>query len=77
MKYLTMQNWSKNMFNLEIKRAIAEEDAVMTWVSSFGSYKTMVYPATILKGDNSVSDNISISFAGPGQHIDTGSKVST
>ncbi|HUM76590.1 MAG TPA: Fe-S cluster assembly protein SufB, partial [Fervidobacterium sp.] len=76
LKYLTMQNWSKNMFNLEIKRAIAEEDAVMTWVSgSFGSYKTMVYPATILKGDNSVSDNISISFAGPGQHIDTGSKV--
>jgi len=64
------------MFNLEIKRAIAEDDAVMTWVSgSFGSYKTMVYPATILKGDNSVSENVSISFAGPGQHIDTGSKV--
>jgi Fe-S cluster assembly protein SufB len=76
MKYLTMQNWSKNMFNLEIKRAITEDDAVMTWVSgSFGSYKTMVYPATILKGDNSVSENVSISFAGPGQHIDTGSKV--
>lgn len=76
LKYLTLQNWSKNMFNLEIKRAIAEKDAVMTWVSgSFGSFKTMVYPATILKGDNSVSENVSISFAGPGQHIDSGSKV--
>lgn len=76
LKYLTIQNWSKNMYNLEMKRAIAEEDAVVTWVSaSFGSYKTMVYPATILKGDNSVSENLSLSFAGPGQHLDTGSKV--
>ncbi len=76
LKYLTMQNWSKNMYNLEIKRAIAYDDAVMSWISgSFGSFKTMVYPMCILKGDNSVSENVSISFAGPGQHIDTGSKV--
>ena len=75
-KYLTIQNWSKNTFNLNTKRSIVEEEGSMTWVSgSLGSHKTMLYPMTILKGRGSRAESLSITYAGPGQHMDTGSKV--
>ncbi|PLV56349.1 Fe-S cluster assembly protein SufB [Thermotoga sp. SG1] len=75
-KYLTIQNWSKNTYNLNTKRSIVEEEGSMTWVSgSLGSYKTMLYPMTILKGKGSRAESMSITYAGPGQHMDTGSKV--
>ncbi|ACM23398.1 MULTISPECIES: Fe-S cluster assembly protein SufB [Thermotoga] len=75
-KYLTIQNWSKNTYNLNTKRSIVEEEGSMTWVSgSLGSYKTMLYPMTILKGKGARAESMSITYAGPGQHMDTGSKV--
>ncbi|MFB6297813.1 MAG: Fe-S cluster assembly protein SufB [Salinirussus sp.] len=75
-QYSTVQNWSKNTYNLNTKRAIAEADATMEWVSgSMGSKATMLYPSTVLKGPGATDNHITIAFAGEGQDIDTGAKV--
>lgn len=75
-QYSTVQNWSRNTYNLNTKRAIAEENATMEWVSgSMGSKATMLYPSTILKGRGATDTHITIAFAGEGQNIDTGAKV--
>ena len=75
-QYSTVQNWSKNTFNLNTKRAIVEAGGRMEWVSgSMGSKATMLYPCSILKGPRASANHISIAFAGAGQDIDTGAKV--
>jgi Fe-S cluster assembly protein SufB len=75
-RYSTIQNWSKNTYNLNTKRAIVEEDGTMEWISgSLGSMKTMLYPTTVLKGRRARAEHLGITYAGPGQHMDTGSKV--
>ncbi|MGP1361804.1 MAG: Fe-S cluster assembly protein SufB [Candidatus Fimenecus sp.] len=76
LRYSTIENWSKNMFNLNTKRAIAEENATVEWVSgSFGSRVGYLYPTTILSGDNSHGEFTGITFAGEGQNLDTGAKM--
>lgn len=76
LRYSTIENWSKNMYNLNTKKSIIEEDGHMIWVSgSFGSHTSCLYPDTILKGDHSTCDFTGITFAGKGQFLDTGSKV--
>ena len=76
LRYSTIENWSKNMYNLNTKRAIVEEDGIMEWVSgSFGSHTSYLYPMTILKGDRSKMEFTGITFAGKGQNLDTGAKV--
>ncbi|MFB6202450.1 MAG: Fe-S cluster assembly protein SufB, partial [Halorhabdus sp.] len=74
-QYSTVQNWSKNTYNLNTKRAIVEADGTMEWVSgSMGSKATMLYPASILKGPGATDNHVTIAFAGEGQNIDTGAK---
>jgi len=76
LRYSTIENWSKNMYNLNTKRAIVEENGRMEWVSgSFGSHISYLYPTTILKGDNSTCEFTGITFAGHGQNLDTGAKM--
>ena len=76
LRYSTIENWSKNMLNLNTKKAIIENNGKVEWVSgSFGSKISMLYPMSILKGDNSCTEYTGISFAGRGQNIDTGFKV--
>ncbi|MCD8381245.1 MAG: Fe-S cluster assembly protein SufB [Lachnospiraceae bacterium] len=76
LRYSTIENWSKNMYNLNTKRAIVEEGGTMEWVSgSFGSHVSYLYPMTILKGKNSRMEFTGITFAGEGQNLDTGAKV--
>ncbi len=76
LRYSTIENWSKNMYNLNTKRAVVEEGGVMEWVSgSFGSHVSYLYPMTILKGANSRMEFTGITFAGKGQNLDTGAKV--
>ena len=76
LRYSTIENWSKNMYNLNTKRAIVEEGGTVEWVSgSFGSHVGYLYPMTILKGDNSKMEFTSVTFAGEGQNLDTGAKV--
>ncbi|WP_256684819.1 Fe-S cluster assembly protein SufB [Halococcus qingdaonensis] len=75
-QYSTVQNWSKNTYNLNTKRAICESEGTMEWISgSMGSKATMLYPSTILKGRGATDNHITIAFAGEGQDIDTGAKV--
>lgn len=76
MRYSTIENWSKNMYNLNTKRAEVEEGGTVEWVSgSFGSHTSYLYPMSILKGENSRMEFTGITFAGAGQNLDTGAKV--
>lgn len=76
MRYSSIENWSRNMYNLNTKVAIVEEQGVMEWINgNLGAGVTMLYPCSILKGDYASSDAIGIAFANEGQHQDTGSKV--
>lgn len=75
-RYSTIENWSKNMYNLNSKRALVEDGGIIEWVSgSFGSHTSYLYPMSILKGDNSRMEYTGITFAGEGQELDTGAKV--
>ncbi len=75
LRYSTIENWSRNLYNLNTKVAHVEEDGVIEWISgSFGSRATMLYPTSILKGDRAKSEFTGITFAGAGQCLDTGVK---
>ncbi len=75
-RYSSIENWSKNTYNLNTKRALVDEDGVIEWINgNMGSGVTMLYPASILRGRGARSDSLGIAFAGAGQHQDTGSKV--
>ena len=76
LRYSTIENWSKNMYNLNTKRGIVAEGGTIEWVSgSFGSHVSYLYPMSILKGDDSKMEFTGITFAGEGQNLDTGAKV--
>ena len=75
-QYVTVQNWSDNVFNLVTKRGVAEEDAQIRWIDcNIGSGITMKYPAVLLKGKRARGEVISIALANSGQHQDTGAKM--
>ncbi|MDZ4789376.1 MAG: Fe-S cluster assembly protein SufB [Blastochloris sp.] len=75
-QYITVQNWSANVFNLVTKRAIAMEDAEVKWIDcNIGSRLTMKYPGVILKGRKARGEVLSIALANNGQHQDTGAKM--
>lgn len=75
-KYSTIQNWSKDVYNLVTKRAIVEENGYMEWIDgNIGSKVTMKYPSCILKGNNAVGNSISIAYAKDGQYLDAGAKM--
>ena len=76
LRYSTIENWSKNMYNLNTKRALVEEGGVIEWVSgSFGSHVGCLYPMSVLKGDNAKMEFTGVPFGGAGQNLDTGAKV--
>ena len=75
-QYITVQNWSNNVFNLVTKRAHAEENAEVKWIDcNIGSRLTMKYPGVVLKGRNARGEVLSIALANDGQHQDTGAKM--
>ena len=75
-RYSTIENWSKNMYNLNTKRAIVEEGGSIEWVSgSFGSHVSYLYPMSILNGRGAKSEFTGVTFAGKDQDLDTGCKV--
>lgn len=76
MRYSSVENRSLNTFNLNTKRAIVEERGYMERISgNLGSGATMLYPATILRGDDSKADNISVVVAAKDQYQDIGAKA--
>ena len=75
-QYVTVQNWSSNVFNMVTKRGLAMEDAEIRWIDcNIGSGLTMKYPAVVLKGKRARGEVISIALANTGQHQDTGAKM--
>ena len=76
LRYSTIENWSKNMYNLNTKRALVEEGGSIEWVSgSFGSHVSYLYPMSVLNGSGARSEFTGVTFAGHGQNLDTGCKV--
>lgn len=76
LRYSTIENWSKNMYNLNTKRALVKEGGRIEWVSgSFGSHTSCLYPMSILSGEGARMEFTGITFAGAGQDLDTGAKV--
>ena len=75
-QYITVQNWSNNVFNLVTKRGMAMEEATIKWIDcNIGSRLTMKYPGVILKGRKARGEVLSIALANDGQHQDTGAKM--
>ena len=75
-RYVTIQNWSHNMYNLVTQRALVNEHATMEWLDgNLGSKLTMKYPSCYLVGPGAHGEILSIAYAGNGQHQDTGGKV--
>ena len=76
LRYSTIENWSKNMYNLNTKRALVEEGASIEWVSgSFGSHVSYLYPESDLVGKGARAEFTGVTFAGNGQSLDTGAKM--
>ncbi len=75
-RYTTIQNWSKDVYNLVTKRALVEEEGVMEWIDgNLGSKITMKYPSVYLVGRKAHGEVLSLAFAGAGQHQDAGGKA--
>jgi Fe-S cluster assembly protein SufB len=75
-QYVTVQNWSENVFNLVTKRGLAHEEAEIKWIDcNIGSRLTMKYPGVVMKGRKARGEVISIALANDGQHQDTGAKM--
>jgi len=75
-RYTTIQNWSRNVYNLVTKRSWVGEDAVMEWVDgNLGSRVTMKYPSIYLMGKGARGEVLSLAYADSGQHQDTGAKM--
>ncbi len=75
-QYITVQNWSSNVFNLVTKRGVAHEEAEVRWIDcNIGSRLTMKYPGVVMKGRKARGEVISIALANTGQHQDTGAKM--
>ena len=76
LRYSTIENWSKNMYNLNTKRARVEEGGKVEWISgSFGSHVSYLYPMSILAGRGARAEFTGVTFAGKGQNLDTGCKM--
>lgn len=76
LRYSTIENWSKNMYNLNTKRAKVEEGGRIEWVSgSFGSHVSYLYPMSVLNGRGARAEFTGVTFAGNDQNLDTGTKV--
>ncbi len=75
-RYSSVENWSRDTYNLNTKRAIIEKDALMEWIGgNMGSGVTMLYPCSVLVGEGARCDHMALAFANKGQWQDTGAKV--
>jgi len=75
-KYISVENWSKNTYNLNTKKALVFEDATVEWVNgNMGSRATMLYPSSLLLERGARSESLGIVMANTGQVQDTGSKA--
>ena len=75
-RYSSVENWSKDTFNLNTKRAVVSKNANIEWIwGQMWSRATMLYPCSILKWDNSRCEHLAIAVAWADQNQDTWAKV--
>ncbi len=75
-RYSSVENWSRDTYNLNTKRAIVEKDGTIEWIGgNMGSGATMLYPCSMLVGEGARAEHLAIAFANAGQWQDTGAKV--
>ena len=75
-RYTTVQNWSKDVYNLNTKRAVVDAHGTAEWVGgSMGAKYVMLYPGSFLLGEGARADHPNIGVAGGDVHKDTGAKV--
>jgi Fe-S cluster assembly protein SufB len=75
-RYTTVQNWSKDVYNLNTKRAVVEEEGTVEWVGgSMGAKYVMLYPGSFLLGRRARADHLNVGVASGGVWKDTGAKV--
>lgn len=75
-RYSSAENWSKRTYNLNTKRAIVDKDGMIEWISvNTGSYRTMLYPCSVLRGKGARSEHLGVALANKDQYQDTGAKV--
>lgn len=76
LKYTSIENWSKNTFNLNTKKAIVNEQGTIIWCNgNIGSHTTMLYPTSVLMGEGAYSESLGVTVASADQVQDTGTKV--
>ncbi len=76
LRYSTIENWSRNMYNLNTKSCLVDKNGRIEWISgSFGSKVSMLYPLSVLRGEGASSEFTGVTFASKGQYLDTGTKV--
>ena len=75
-RYVTIQNWSRNVYNLVTQRAYAYENAHMEWIdANIGSKVNMKYPSVYHKGRGASGEILSVAVAGENQVQDSGGKM--
>ena len=75
-RYVTIQNWSKNIYNLVTQRAHVAKNGRVDWIdANIGSKVNMKYPSIYLQGEHSRGEVLSIAIAGDGQIQDSGGKI--
>ncbi|HEV2773666.1 MAG TPA: Fe-S cluster assembly protein SufB [Thermoleophilaceae bacterium] len=75
-RYTTVQNWSKDVYNLNTKRAIVEAEGTVEWVGgSMGAKVVMLYPGSFLMGEHARADHLNVGVASGDVWKDTGAKV--
>ena len=75
-RYSSVENWSRDTYNLNTKRAIVQKDGVIEWIGgNMGSGVTMLYPCSVLVGEGARADHMALAFANKDQWQDTGAKV--
>jgi len=75
-RYTTVQNWSKDVYNLNTKRAVVEAEGTVEWVGgSMGAKYVMLYPGSFLMGEHARADHLNVGVASGGVWKDTGAKV--
>jgi Fe-S cluster assembly protein SufB len=75
-RYTTVQNWSKDVYNLNTKRAIVDAEGTVEWIGgSMGAKYVMLYPGSFLRGEKARADHLNVGVASKGVWKDTGAKV--
>jgi Fe-S cluster assembly protein SufB len=75
-RYTTVQNWSKDVYNLNTKRAIVDAHGTVEWVGgSMGAKYVMLYPGSFLMGEGARADHLNVGVASGDVWKDTGAKV--